>query len=375
MPAISVTEVYDSVLTTTARAMNPTLRDNISRGNKLVSWLKEKNRFRQQSGGERIQVPLMYALNSAVDIYQGYGTLATTPQDGITSAFFPWSQMAVPVSISGLERKKNKGSSRVINLLESKEMQSEASGKEFFNNAILAGRLASGATGNLNQFSPRLGILDPSALGPLPLPALIDASPTRSVTIGEINGAAGNNTWWRNYAAAGGTATYRGFLRDMLRMYNLTSRGILGHPDLILYDQYIAEVHFNALQNQERYVVTDERILDVLGGSTMLKFQGATCVWDEVVCDVGTSTAHIPDAIGTLTNGAIQSGAHSTAYFINSQAMEYVVESETDWAHTPFQTPVGSDSTIAHLLWMGQVCINNRRKHGVLYDLDNSIAS
>ncbi len=375
MPAISVTEVYDSVLTTTARAMNPTLRDNISRGNKLIAWLMEKNRFRRQSGGERIQVPLMYAFNSAADIYQGYGMLATTPQDGITSAFFPWSQMAVPVSISGLERKKNKGSSRVINLLEAKETQSAASAKDLQNVCMVAGRISSGATGSLNQFDVRLGALDPSASGPLPLTALIDASPTRSVSIGSINGAAGNNTWWRNYAAAGGTGTYRGYLRDKTRMYNLTSRGILGEPDLILSDQYIHEVYYNSLSNQERYIVTDPRTMNVLGGSDMLKFKGAIHIWDEVVCDVGTSTSHPYDAIGTLSNGSVQSGAHSTEYYINSQAMEYVVEEETDWTHTDFQVPVGGDSTIAHLLWMGQVVINNRRKLGVLYDLDNSIAS
>ena len=375
MPAITVSEVYDSVLTTTARAMERKLADNITRGNKFCSFLKEKGRFRSQSGGERIQVALMYGLNSAADIYQGYGTLAQTPQDGITSAFFPWSQMAVPVSISGLERKKNKGSSRVIDLLQSKEKQSEASGKEMLNNCITTGRIASGATGNLNQFSPRIGILDPSALGPLPLPALVDASPTRSVTIGEINGAAGNNIWWRNFAAAGGTATYRGYLRDKLRMYNLCSRGIMGNPDLILSDQYIHEVYWNSLQNQERYVVTDKRMIDVLGGADMLMFKGAIHIWDEVVPDVGTSTSHIVDAIGTLTNGAVQSGAHSTEYFLNSESFEWVYEAETDWAHTPFQTPTGSDSTVAHMLWMGQCCCNNRRKNGVLYDLDNSIAS
>lgn len=375
MPAITVSEVYDAVLTTTARAMNPTIRNNITRGNKLCSWLKERGRFRTQSGGERIQVPLMYGHNSAADIYQGYGLLATTPQDGITSAFFPWAQMAVPVTISGLERKKNKGSSRVINLLEAKEAQSEATAQELLNNCIVTGRIASGATGSRNQFSPRIGALDPSASGPLPLPALIDADPTRSVSIGEINGASGSNTWWRNYSAAGGTATYRGYLRDKLRMYNTCSRGILGSPDLILSDQYIYEVYWNSLQNAERYIVTDERTINVLGGGDMLKFKGAIHIWDEVVPDVGTTTAHVVDAVGTLTNGAVQSGAHSTEYFINSQAMEYVVESETDWAHTPFQTPVGQDMTVAHYLWMGQVVINNRRKLGVLYDLDNSIAS
>ena len=375
MPAISVTESYDAVLTTTARAMQKTLANNISRGNKLVSWLMYKGRFRAQSGGERIQVPLMYALSSAADIYQGYGTLATTPQDGITSAFFPWSQLAVPISISGLERKKNKGSSRILDLLQAKETQAEASGKELLNNCIVAGKISSGATGSRNQFVARTGALDPSANGPLPLPALIDSDPTRSVTIGEVNGASGNNTWWRNFTLAATATTYRGYLQDKLRLYNLTSRGIMGSPDLILSDQYIFEVYWNSLQAQERYVVTNEQVIDVLGGTDMLKFKGAVHVWDEVVGDVGTSTSNVVDAVGTLSNGAVQSGAHSTEYHINSQAMEYVYESDTNWAHSEFATPIGQDATVAHLLWMGQVCVNNRRKLGVMYDAKNDIVS
>jgi hypothetical protein len=375
MPAVSLTDVYESILTTTARAMMGDIRDNISRGNKLVSWLTEKGRFRSQSGGERIQIPLMYGFNSGADIYSGYGVLATTPQDGITSAFFPWAQMAVPITISGLERKKNKGSSRIINLLEAKETQSEASAKDLLNVCVVAGKINTGATGSRNQFVARTGSLDPSANGPLPLTALIDSDNTRSVSVGEINGAAGNNTWWRNQILAATATTYRGYLQEKLRLYNMCSRGINGAPDLILSDQYIYEVYWNSLQNQERYVVTDQRTIDVLGGSDMLKFKGAIHVWDEIVCDVGTTTSHTYDAIGTLTNGAVQSGAHSTEYHINSKAMEFVYEEETNWAHTPFQTPIGSDSTVAHLLWMGQICINNRRKLGVMYDAKNDIAS
>ena len=55
----SLTDSYAALLTTTLRNYQPKLRDNISRGNKLISWLKSKGRTRKVDGGERVQVPLI----------------------------------------------------------------------------------------------------------------------------------------------------------------------------------------------------------------------------------------------------------------------------------------------------------------------------
>src|SRR5262249_29949210 len=103
----TLTDAYGALLTTTLRAMEPTLRDNITRSNKFLAWLDAKGRMRGQDGGERVKVPLMYGLNSTADIFSGYGLLDTTPQDGITSAFFPWSEASVSITISRLEERQN----------------------------------------------------------------------------------------------------------------------------------------------------------------------------------------------------------------------------------------------------------------------------
>lgn len=67
----TLTDAYGALLTTTLRAMEPTLRDNITRSNKLLAWLQANGRMRSQDGGERVKVPLMYALNSTADTYAG----------------------------------------------------------------------------------------------------------------------------------------------------------------------------------------------------------------------------------------------------------------------------------------------------------------
>jgi hypothetical protein len=62
MAAVTVSEVYDAVLTTTLRNMQGPLRDNITRSNKMIAWLEMKGRIKRVNGGERIKIPLMYGL-------------------------------------------------------------------------------------------------------------------------------------------------------------------------------------------------------------------------------------------------------------------------------------------------------------------------
>lgn len=377
MAAVTVSEVYDAVLTTTLRNMAATLRDNITYGSKYARYLQAHGRIKSWTGGERIKVPLMYGLNSTADIYSGYGIITTTPQDGITSAFYPLSQMAVSISISGQEERQNRGRHALISLFGSKTEQAQASGIQLMNNCLVMGRLSSGASGSVNQFVARVGKTDNSADGPLPLPALIDANATRSVAIGSINGA--NEPYWRNQTRTFSGTTFQSYKNNKGRIYNDCSKGIFGHPDLILSDQLVWELYFNSLNSQERYIVDRQRAIDVLGGpdDEGLMFRGAVHIWDEVVPDVGASTATnetetgLGDGVGTY----LQSGAHGTEYHLNSQALELHVDDGRNWEPTPFVKPGNGDFRVGQLLWMGQHVVNNRRKLGVMRDIDNSIAS
>lgn len=374
MPATIRTETYDTVLTTTMRhLMEGGIHDQITRGNVVVNMLVSKGRFRSIAGGERIRVPLMYQQNSGADIYAGYGQLDTTPQDGHTSSFWPWSQMAVPITVSGLEKLQNNSREAVISLVMAKTDQSQATATELLNNCLVAGRIQSGGTGNLNAFVPRIGKLDSSANGPNPLPYLIDANPARSVSVGDINGA--NESWWRNNALASTAASFAAYRKEKNRMYNDCSKGVGGPPDMIISTQRVWEMYVESLTSNERYTSEQNRArqVDILGGFGMdsIMFRNAVHIWDEIVPDVGTSTANLVDNIGTHD----QSGAHGTEYMMNSAAMEYIVHSNRNWIQTPFITPVNQDASVSHLLWAGQVVVNNRRKLGVIYDIDNSLVS
>lgn len=362
----TLTDPYGALLTTTLRNMQPRVRDNISRGNRFLAYLDYRGQWRRVDGGERVKVPLMHALNGTADIYSGYGTLDTTPQDGITSAFFDWSQISVSIAISRKEERQNSGSSKAIDLLRTKVTQAEASARELLNNCIVAGRItASAAQG---QFLARTGRLDSGAAGPLPLAALIDSTPARSVAIGNINGS--TYGFWRNKADASTATTFAGYKQELNNIYNDCSKGAGGFPDLMIGDQVAWEQYFNSLQNQERYFVTDKRVVDVLGGMNggddLLKFRGATFIWDEVVPDTDTN-AEVVDAIGTVST--------STVFLINSSTFEWVVDEQTDFITTPMVRPENQDARVGQILWMGALGVNNRRKNGTLYSIAQNIVS
>ena len=360
----SLTDSYDALLTTTLRNYQPKMRDNITRGNKLVSWLKSKGRTRKVDGGERVQIPLMHAQNATADIYSGYGLLDTTPTDGITSAFYEWAQLSVSISIARREKRQNSGKHKALDLLEAKTMQSEASLKELLNNCLVAGRITSGVSGASGQFSARVGRLDSGAAGPLPLAVLIDVTNSRSVAVGNIN--PNTYSFWRNVATSSTGTTWAAFKSEMNAMYNTCARGSAGAPDLIIADQTGWETYWAALQTQERYIIDSKETVDVLGGSDALKFRGAAIVWDEVVPDPETN-AEVVSAVGTMTA--------STMYFINSEAWEYIVDSQTDMITTPFLRPENQDASVAQILHMCCVGVNNRRKNGVLYGISRSIVA
>ena len=138
---VSETRTWDAVLTTTLANYRETMIDNIFDDLPLLSYLNGKlgialrgnSAKRTLSGGESIVEHLLFEQNSAVNSYSGAGVLDTTLQDGMTIARYNWKQYAVPVGITGLEKRNNQGEEAMINLLEAKMKQSTMTIKDRLN--------------------------------------------------------------------------------------------------------------------------------------------------------------------------------------------------------------------------------------------------
>lgn len=349
----SLTLDYDAVLSTTLFNYRKTIEDNISKINALMYYLMNKTEGgykKIDSIGDRMQVGLMYELGQA-DSYSGYDVLDVTPMDGVTSAFWDWRQASVPIAISGLEMKKNKGEAKIVSLLETKTKQAEMGIQEFFNKRLLVG--AGGSTITTAYTSPVNGsqFIDP-------LPLLIQKDPTGSSVVGNINQQ--GQSWWRNRVSdcGSGATTFAGFMKKLRTLRLQCSRGPGGGPDLHFTDENMYTLYESALaeKHQNPSYQKADIPFDNVG------FYGKPVTHDEILpnWDGGSETVSASDG---------------TWLMLNSQFIEVQVDAETDFAPTPFTKPENQDGKVAHILWLGGIGMSNRRKQGVLFGMDTTIAA
>lgn len=353
---------YDSLLTTTLAAYRKDLVDNIFKDSAFLSYLRMKGAVKKQNGGERAAIPLMYGTNSTVKTHGGYSVIDTTPQDGLTTAFYEWAEIAGSISISRKEERQNSGDGRLIDLLASKIKQAEMSMREKLNGDLILGTV-SGST-----FVPDTAL--DGSYGLLPLGffcrKLNATDPTAPTTVGNISSA--TYPWWRHntgwvnnqnvtgYAFYASVTTYAGLKAYLRRMYNYCSRGSGGPPNLAVFDQVSFETYENALDVSVRYM--DTKMADM--GFDTVKLRGATCIWDEQTPDIYTGTA-------AITVGS--------AFFLNTDFYGLMIDSETDIITTPFVEPENQTAKTAKILFMGQSWCSNLRKLGVVGGISQSIVS
>lgn len=366
----------DSILTTTlSKWLEKAFVDNVFKARVLFYMLNKADNIRKIDGGESITVPVMEGNNGTVMTYSQDEELKILRQKGFTAARYDWSQAAVSVTITGIEEAKNRGESRIINLLEAKVEQAEESFAAYFNQVWF------GAAANaLNQSA-----MDPT-IAWLGLGDFLDAS---KLTVGGITGSAGggalqaadtladytkNQTvtasgnmgstyptdvppasttlgstnpgfgvrpaqFWLPYnqtvAAPAGGATgdfdmVKG-KRNMRTAYNTASIGA-DQPQVVITTQPVYEQYEDSLVDQIRYTNTD--LADA--GFQNLMFKGCPITYD---ADQNTTTTHKMD-------------------FLNLRYLRVVGHSDTWFKNTPFVRPNNRDARTSQVLCYGQfVCM------------------
>jgi len=301
----------------------------------------------------------MYETNTTVKSYSGYETLDVTPQDGMTTAFFPWRQLAGSITISRKEERQNSGEAAILKLLEKKTMQTEMSLKEAVNTQLIRGTVSSGTFVDGN---------DQKDLFPMAyFLRLLKATDPTTASAGNISSS--TYSWWRHRVgdfAGGGTTnadfsasvtTRSGLKTYLYRLWNFCSRGGDGSgPNIVLSDQITYETYEMALDASKQY---QSSTLAQMGFDTV-KLKGAEMIWDELVPDVYSGTASL---------------SYGTAFMINTKFYKLVIDTETDFVTTPFVRPENQDAKTAQILFMGNSTVSNLRKLGVGVGISQSIVS
>jgi hypothetical protein len=347
----SLTDNYDALLSLTMRNYKKQLEDDITTANKVFYMLKQSGNFVSvASPGERAKIQLRYA-NGKADTYDGYDILDTTPMDGITSSFYQWRQMSVPVTISGREEILNQGENQIMDLLEAKIEQAKDGIIEFFNKSLLQGQAYNDTTSITSDYTSSSN----ASVGINPISAAIHYLPSSSFVIGNINQS--TNTWWRNQKKQSAATTYAGWLKELRNLNNNCSKGSVGGPpDMHICEQQTYELYEAALAAAHRNPSYQKADLpfDAIG------FKGKPVVWDEFIVDVHNSST-------TISKGSW--------YMVNSKYMQIQYAKNRNFDSSPFQRPTNQDAKTSQIMWLGALLTSNRRKHGVMGNIDLTIAA
>lgn len=234
---------FDEILSTTFAKYSRTFTDNVFDENVLFSKLMAKGKVKTIDGGESIVEPLMYGDNSTFGSYSGYDTLDTTPQAGLTAAQYPWRQVAVNISISGIEEAKNKGAAKIISLLETKTKQAELSAQAGLN-------VMGYADGTGNAGKDFLG-----------LEALV-GDETGTATVGGIDCTQAGNEYWRSVVQTADTdgAGADDSVRSTAQWTNVFYTASKGNdmPDLVITTQALFEHYEASLEPQLRFTSNEK---------------------------------------------------------------------------------------------------------------------
>ena len=301
----------DDIFTTTLLDYRREFIDNVFDDFVTWFWLREKGKLRMIDGGERIIEHLIKEKNTTAAFFSLYETLSTTPVTPFTAAAYEWKEAAVSIAIARKEERQNSGPHKILPLLQSRIDNARMSITDILNVALYA----------TTQVTKKIESID----------ILVDATST----VGGL--VRTTETYFQSTVTASGSFASQG-LSDMRTLYNTVSSSAgKDSPDFIIAPQSVYESYESVLQPQERFA--DAAMAD--GGFQSLRFKGAPFVYDSNI------------ATGRL-------------YMLNSKYINLNVDSDSDFAISPFVKPTNQAARVAQILGMGNVTINNPRRCGKL---------
>lgn len=314
---------FSELVTTTFRNHSKEVADNITKHNALYRKLSEGGKVRMEDGGLSIVQPLEYAANTTYQRYSGYDVLNIAAVDVLSAAEFPWRQVAVNLSVSGLEMRTNNGENRIINFVKAKVKNAQHS----FANGLSVDMYSDGTAAN--QINGLQALIADTGVG----------------TVGGINSS--TYAFWQNLvqsAAAplqGGSAiTVSATTIEslMLPLWIKLTRG-MDMPNLIVMSDDYFTFYEQSQTSLKRYTSEENG----KGGMISMKYKNADVFFD--------SSGGIPSA---------------HAYFLNTNYLDLVVHQDANITMLDEVESINQDAVVKTIIWMGNLAIANRSLQGVL---------
>jgi hypothetical protein len=312
------------IVATTIQSRTRKIADNVTKNNALYMKLDQRGNRKTFSGGNVIYQELSFAQNGNGGWYSGYDLLPIAAQDVISAAEFNIKQLAVPVTMSGLETIQNAGKEQMIDLLEGRINVAEAT----MANLMAEGIYSDGTTYGGKSLTGLAAAM----------PALAPGSQT--TPYGGITGS----TWpfWTSkytLTAAQTSSNIQGFMNTM---WASLVRGT-DQPDLIVMDDLSWGNYVASLQAQQRFTQPEVGNL----GFPTLKFMGADVVLDGGIGGFATT---------------------KTTYFLNTKYIFLRPHASRDMVplNPNKRYAVNQDAEVSILAWGGNLTCSGRQFQGRL---------
>lgn len=324
-PNPSITDI----IATTIEFRSPTIADNMLSSNVLLAYLKAKGRAKSIDGGTSIIEPLTFVENPNGQWYSGADFLSLGASEDISGASYSFAQCAVPVVIVGLDKLKNAGKEKKLDLVETRLEVGEKTMQNLLGGAVHG---------------------DGTAFGGKQMTGMAAHVPTAVTTgtLGGINRA--TSTFWRPQLVApgAGVITVSNINTYMNQMWVKTLRG-KEHPHVILAGDNMWNLYQGFLQERQRFASNEKAGL----GFPTLSYQQA-----DVVLDGGI----------TLGSGAKLDA--NTMLFLN---LDYIFfRSHKDRNMVPLNPgrryAVNQDVEAQILVWAGNMTASGQMFHGRLHN-------
>lgn len=329
MAATSTTETWDAAWTLTMRAKRKELTDNFFDAYPTLDMFRSGKALVTDNGGKEIQADLMYSGNSA-QYFSGYDVLNTDAVDGVTAAFYPFRYAAVPITINYTEEMENRKSDAAMKLLAVKTEQSMLTLRDQINASLYSAQ-----TGK----AP-LGFQD----------IIADAPATTPTTLGGIT--ISGNSWWKNKAenatadTSFKTIVNTNFYEGMIRMSTLWNEVSEGNeqPTNIFTSNAIYADYEEIFEGTgyQRLTAKDKPGVD----GRLPSFRGVPVQYD-------------------------RDCASDRIYFLNTKYLKMHMQSGMNFAKSPFKEPANQMAKVAFILIGLQITTNNRRRLGVVYNVND----
>src|SRR6186713_1585637 len=302
------------LVTTTLNNYHKNFADNVSNSNAVLAQLKQGNRIRVVEGGKAIATPLTYA-EETFAWYLGTELLSRAVKETISEADYAPANAVASVTLSGPDLAKNRGKERVLNLLEGKIDNAEATMSNNITKCIYGDGTVAKSFAGLKAFVTDAGT--------------------------GIVGGIDSTTWtfWKNQFVSIARATglqYPALKAGLNALWMKLIRGT-EHPDLVVVDGEIYACYESGLQENQRY--TDAK-LGALGFET-LKYKSAALVFD------GAATG--------LVGG----------YMLNTKYLKFEIYEGRNFEalDLPDQS-TDMDAITKHIAFMGGLTLSNRSMQG-----------